>query len=38
MQKRSPQFVPQPSPAIDELHIVKLCRETFAEEYQKRMV
>ena len=30
--------VPKPNNGIDEIQVVKLCRETFSEEYQKRMV
>lgn len=38
MQKRGPSFVPKPNEGIEELHIIQICKETFAEEYQKRMV
>ena len=38
MLKRSPSFVPSPQPGLDEMQVIKLCRETFADEYAKRMV
>lgn len=37
MHKRSPSFVPAPTPGLDENHIVKICKDTFADEYAKRM-
>lgn len=38
MLKRSPSFVPAPTPGLDEMQVVKLCKDTFADEYAKRMV
>ena len=38
MLKRSPSFVPSPQPGLDEMQVIKLCKETFADEYAKRMV
>ena len=38
MELRSPSFVPQPSLGLDEMHIIRLCKETFDEEYAKKMV
>ena len=38
MAKRSPTFVPAPQPGLDDMQVIKLCKETFADEYAKRMV
>ena len=38
MAKRSPTFVPAPQPGLDDMQVIKLCKDTFAEEYAKRMV
>ena len=38
MIKRSPTFVPAPQPGLDEMQVIKLCKDTFADEYAKRMV
>lgn len=35
---KSPSFVPSTPTQIDELHIRRICQETFVEEYTKRMV
>ena len=36
--KRNPSFVPAPSPGLDEMQVIKICKETFGDEYNKRMV
>ena len=38
MLQKPQVIVPKPNNGIDEIQVVQLCRETFAEEYQKRMV
>ena len=36
--QKAPKFVLTPPPGLDELQVIRLCQETFAEEYAKRMV
>ena len=38
MLKRSPSFIPSPQPGLDEMQVIKLCKDTFSDEYAKRMV